>query len=203
MTNFDPIPAPGPLSTPLDPDGGLLCLSVYWRPNPDEPNPEMPGQKLSMTSYIPLRPRAACLCGRGKSYGACCRRRRYWYPICPNPGLKGDSLLAWQSATFSSVDGAAIRARLFDAVQLRCVEDSPTQSCPRAPAGRVDQGREARAMTVWCLLPASPAPFPGWEQEEWAGVAVHRHAHISPPPVLQSRARGERAGRRGPHGGMS
>jgi hypothetical protein len=124
MTNFDPIPAPEPLSTPLDPDGGLLCLWVYWRPNPDEPNPEMPGQKLSMTTYIPLRLRDACLCGSGKSYGACCRRRRYWHPICPNAGLKGYSLLAWQSATFTGVDGAAVRARLLDAVQLHCVEDS-------------------------------------------------------------------------------
>ena len=60
-----------------------------------------------------------------------------------------------------------------------------------------------RATTVWCLLPVSPAPFPGCEQEEWAGVAVHRHADISPPPVLPSMARGERAGRRVPHGVIS
>ena len=40
----------------VDPQEGVLCLSMHWRPNPDDPDPEMPGQKLSMSLYIPRAP---------------------------------------------------------------------------------------------------------------------------------------------------
>ena len=108
---------------PIDPNSGFLCISAHWRPNPNDPDPEMPGQKLSMASFILAQPRDLCLCGSGKRYGECCRRRRYWLPICPNPGLQGYSLLAPQSATFKDVDGHALHERLMADIRLQCVED--------------------------------------------------------------------------------
>jgi len=114
---------PATYQGPVDPNSGFLCLSMHWRPNPNDPDPEMPGQKLSMVSFIPARPKDLCLCGSGKRYGECCRRQRYWHPICPNPGLRGYSLLAPQSATFKNVNGRALRERLMTDIRLQCVED--------------------------------------------------------------------------------
>lgn len=115
---------PSELGGLIDPDGGFLAVTTHWRPNPEDPDPDMPGQKMTMTSYIPVSPKEACLCGSGKRYGACCRRRRVWQPICPNPGMQGYSLVVSQAATFSKVDGTAIRERLMADGRLRCVDKS-------------------------------------------------------------------------------
>ena len=109
----------------IDPNGGFLCVSIHWRPDPGKPDPEMPGQKMSTASYLPTLPDRPCLCGSGKAYGDCCRRQRYWHPICPNPGLQGYSLMVLQSAMFTPIDGAIWRERLLDDIRLQCVEDGP------------------------------------------------------------------------------
>ena len=44
----------------------------------------MPGQKLSMLTYIPLQPHDTCLCGSSQAYSTCCQPKRDWYPVCPN-----------------------------------------------------------------------------------------------------------------------
>ena len=98
---------------------------MHWRPDPGKPDPEMPGQKMSTASYLPTLPDRPCLCGSGKAYGDCCRRQRYWHPICPNPGLQGYSLMVLQSAMFTPIDGAVWRERLLDDIRLQCVEDGP------------------------------------------------------------------------------
>jgi SEC-C motif len=116
---------PSTYKGPINPNGGFLCLSMHWRPEPSAPDPEIPGQKLSMASYLPTAPDAPCLCGSGQAYRDCCRRQRHWYPICPNPGFQGYSLVALQSATFTSIDGARWRERLLDDNRLHCAEDSP------------------------------------------------------------------------------
>lgn len=36
----------------LDPNGGVLAHLTCWRPRPGDPNPEQPGEKLFMKSYI-------------------------------------------------------------------------------------------------------------------------------------------------------
>ena len=110
---------------PIDPNGGFLCISVHWRPDPGAPDPEMPGQKMSIASYLPVEPDAPCLCGSGKTYSDCCRRQRYWHPICPNPDLEGYSLMVMQSATITPIDDVIWRKRLLDDMRLQCVEDSP------------------------------------------------------------------------------
>jgi hypothetical protein len=110
----------------IDPDGGFLCLSVHWRPDPQAADPEMPGHKLSMSSYIPVFPRGACLCGSSKRYGDCCQPKHLWHPICPNPGGRdsGYSLVKPQKAIFRNVDGDAIRERLTADRRLRCTDTS-------------------------------------------------------------------------------
>lgn len=115
---------PPELSGMIDPDAGFLCMTSHWRPNPEHPNPEMPGQKLSMISFIPALPTQTCLCGSRKLYRDCCSRQRQWHPICPDPGMGGYSLVAPQSATFCQVDGRAIRERLSADARLRCTVDS-------------------------------------------------------------------------------
>ena len=121
-------PVPELPSTPMDFSSGFLCQWVYWRPDANAPDPDMPGLKQKVTMYMPVEPEAACLCGSGKPYGTCCRRRRYWYPICPNPGLQGYSFLAPQEAIFAGVDGRAIAKALWDDVRLHDVEATPARS---------------------------------------------------------------------------
>ena len=75
-----------------------------------------------------MPPEADCLCGSGRPYGACCRLQRYWHPICPDPDLRGYSLLAPQTAIFAAVDGDTIRDALIDDPRLHCVEDTGHRS---------------------------------------------------------------------------
>ena len=117
-----------PASTPMDVNGGFLCQWTHWRPNPDDPDPDRPGLKQQITMYMAVRPDADCLCGSGRQYGDCCRRQRYWYPICPNPGLEGYSFLAPQEAIFAPVDGRAIRMALMDEIRVHDVELTPRRS---------------------------------------------------------------------------
>jgi hypothetical protein len=114
---------PDELDVLIDPDGGFLCLTSHWRPNPRDPDPEMPGEKISMSSYLPCSPSAPCLCGSGLPYGRCCRPKPDWQPVCPNPGGRGYSLVRPQSATFHGVDRAAIRSRLAADPRFRCTVD--------------------------------------------------------------------------------
>ncbi len=107
----------------VDPDGGFLCLSTHWRANPADPDPDMPGQKQSMLTYIPLQPHDTCLCGSGKAYSTCCQPKRDWHPVCPNPDMEGYSLSAPQSATFHPVDGVTLREQLTKDTRLYCVDD--------------------------------------------------------------------------------
>lgn len=108
----------------IDPNGGFLCLSMHWRPKLGDPNPDMPGEKLSMSSYIPLSPADSCLCGSGKLYRKCCRPKRDWRPVCPNSGRQGYSLVRPQQATFRDVGGPTLRERLMADARLRCVDQS-------------------------------------------------------------------------------
>jgi hypothetical protein len=52
----------------LDMNGGFLCSWTYWQPDTAAPDPEVPGLKLSMITYLPVAPAADCLCGSGESY---------------------------------------------------------------------------------------------------------------------------------------
>jgi hypothetical protein len=114
---------PNELNELIDPDGGFLCLSSHWRPKPGDPDPEMPGEKMSMASYIPCAPVEPCLCGSGLPYRRCCRPKPDWQPICRNPGGQGYSLVKPQSATFRGVDRAAIHGKLAADPRFYCTVD--------------------------------------------------------------------------------
>jgi len=47
----------------LDPNSGYLCSWLYWRPDPTQPDPEMPGLKQMVITYLPTAPQDHCLCG--------------------------------------------------------------------------------------------------------------------------------------------
>src|SRR5690349_15842056 len=102
----------------LDPDKGLLCISVYWRPKRSDSNPEMPGEKLSIASFIPIDDSdEPCLCGSGNPFRTCCQAKPYWQAICPNPddpSLRSHSPLQPQSATFTNVDGYSLGPKFMD-----------------------------------------------------------------------------------------
>jgi hypothetical protein len=116
---------------PIDFDGGFLCFETYWRPQAGAPDPEAPGEKLRMSSYIPVAPAETCLCGSGKPFAACCRPKRLWYMVSPNPGIPGVagySLMKVQTATFPSVDGTSVRRALMSDIRLHCTEDTPERA---------------------------------------------------------------------------
>ena len=108
----------------LNPNKGVLYLAAYWRPRPDDPDPDMPGEKIHITSYLPLSDKDDCPCGSGKLYHACCQRKSHWPLFCPNPGLIGYSLFRPQSATFTKIDGKALGSALMDDERLYCVENT-------------------------------------------------------------------------------
>jgi hypothetical protein len=123
MDTFD-TPATVDLSG-LDPNGGVLVHAVYWRPQPKDANPDQPGEKLSMMSYLPTGTYAACRCGSGNLFGNCCQPLPHWLPVCPNPNREGHSLMSPQSALFSHIPTDAVYAFLQKDKRLYCVTDTP------------------------------------------------------------------------------
>ena len=109
----------------LDPNGGVLSHMACWRPRPGDPDPEYPGEKVFLTSYIPTDAEDPCPCGSGKQFDSCCQPLPYWRPVCPNPGMQGYSLMHSQSASFTNIPTDAVYAFLQDDERLYCVEDTP------------------------------------------------------------------------------
>lgn len=120
-----PVPAPGDPAGRVDPNSGFLCFTTHWQPDPKADDPDMPGRKVQMSSFIPAEPDSPCLCGSGKSFGDCCRLNPLWHPICPSPGDPAltYSLIRPQSARFQVLDVDAFRHGLTDDLRLQCVED--------------------------------------------------------------------------------
>ena len=114
------------LARQSDPYGGFLLWISFWRPNPDDPDPEMPGLKQSVISYMPLQRMDDCMCGSGRAYAACCQPKPIWEPVCHNPGLEGYSVLVPQEALFKQVDAPTLKERPDDDPRLAIVEDTPT-----------------------------------------------------------------------------
>jgi hypothetical protein len=108
----------------LDPNGGVLVITTYWRPRSGDPNPERPGEKRSALSYLPTDADEFCPCGSGNSFGACCQPLPYWQPVCPNPDMQGYSLVHPQSARFTHIPADVVYAFLQANERLYCVEDT-------------------------------------------------------------------------------
>jgi SEC-C motif len=112
----------------IDPDGGVLYIASYWRPDVWAPNLDMPGQKISIAAFLRVRGNARCPCGSGKRFRDCCRLLPYWRVLCPNPGLSGYAPVAPVTYTFTGVDGAALHAALIEDPRLYCAENTRKRS---------------------------------------------------------------------------
>ncbi len=115
----------------VDPDGGVLVVTTYWRPRPQDPDPDRPGEKLTMLSYLPTAAEQDCPCGSGQRFAQCCQALSYWHPLCPNPAMEGYSCVVPQTATFAPLSAHArreLRARLQAEERLYCVEDAPNRA---------------------------------------------------------------------------
>jgi len=112
----------------LDPGGGVLVCTTYWRPQPGAPDPEQPGEKASVLSYLPTKAKELCPCGSGTVFEACCQPLPYWCPLCPNPGMQGHSVLAPQSATFPKISRDWVYSFLQEDIRLYCVQDTPQRA---------------------------------------------------------------------------
>jgi hypothetical protein len=67
MDAFDALASPDLRS--LDPRGGVLVVTTYWRPRSADHDPEQPGEKLFILSYLPTGAKELCPCGSGKRFG--------------------------------------------------------------------------------------------------------------------------------------
>ena len=108
----------------VDPYGGVLVITTCWRPRPDDPNPEHPGDRVSLQIYHPTNAEDFCPCGSGKRFDSCCQWLPYWRPVCPNP-WQGCSLMRPQSARFTNIPYKAVHTFLQDDERLHCIEDTP------------------------------------------------------------------------------
>ena len=86
-------PVVEPASTPMEVNGGFLCRWTYWRPNPDDPAPDMPGLKQHLTMYIAVRPDAT----------ACVAAENRTAPVAAGgaPGIRSARIQACRAIAFS------------------------------------------------------------------------------------------------------
>jgi len=109
----------------LDPHGGVLAYTFYWRPQPSVPNPNWPGEKVIISTYLPTDAKDLCRCGSGKTFGACCQPLPYWQLVCRNSGIQQEhSLFIPQLATFTNISPDEVRDFLQDDVRVFCTEDT-------------------------------------------------------------------------------
>ena len=112
----------------LDPNGGALAYTIYWRPRAEDADPEMPGEKLAMVSYLPTKAGDLCPCGSGRRFGVCCQLQPYWELVCRDPDVQGYSLMLPQEVTFANVPTDAVYTFLQNDERLSCVEDAFPQA---------------------------------------------------------------------------
>jgi SEC-C motif len=108
----------------LDPNGGVLVYTTYWRPEQGAPDPEHPGEKVNVVSYLPVAPKDPCPCGSGNLFQACCQPLSYWQPVCLNPGMQGYQPMEPQVAHLSNIPPDAVYGFLQKDEQLYCVQDN-------------------------------------------------------------------------------
>ncbi len=108
----------------LDPNGGFLSYLIFWRPDPQAPDPAMPGLKQQGVFFKSVKPNEPCLCGSGRTYGQCCRLKPTWQVICYNPGAKGYSQVVLQEVTIQAIDPPTLKQRLDDDPRLAITDDT-------------------------------------------------------------------------------
>lgn len=104
----------------LHPNDVYYVYVSHWQPDPEAPNPNMPGRKAIMSMLKPAEPGMCCVCGSGKSFAACCKRRNYWILVCHNPDFNGYSNVEIHTATYHPPDSLVVRAALIADARFRC-----------------------------------------------------------------------------------
>ena len=104
----------------LHPNDVFYVYVSYWQPDPEAANPEMPGRKAMMTMLMPTISGMICVCGSGKSFSSCCKRRNYWIPVCINPDFESYSKMEIHSAIYQPHDCASLKEGLLSDARFRC-----------------------------------------------------------------------------------
>lgn len=112
----------------LHPNDVFYAFVSHWQPDPEAANPEMPGRKAMMTMVIPAKPGMQCVCGSGKLFTACCKRKNYWIPVCVNPDFMGYGKLESYQVTYRPTDCMVLKSRLTADERFRCNVDSDESS---------------------------------------------------------------------------
>jgi len=107
----------------LHPNDVFYVFVSYWQPDPEAANPEMPGRKAIMTMLMPAISGMTCVCGSGKYFSSCCKRRNYWIPVCINPDFESYSKMEIHSAIYQPLDCAALKEALMSDERFRCNND--------------------------------------------------------------------------------
>ena len=119
----------------LDPNGCVMAHTSYWQPKPSDPDPEQPGEKVTISSYLPTNARDLCPCASGKCFRDCCQPLPYWRPMSPNPGMQGYSLLGnrppsvtshrMMCTTYCKMMYGCIVPRISSGVRFGSIGESP------------------------------------------------------------------------------
>jgi len=108
----------------LHPNDVFYVYVSQWQPDPEAVNPQKPGRKAIMSMLRPAQSGMVCVCGSGKSFVACCKRRNYWILVCDNPDFKGYSKVEIHTAKYHPADCQAVKAALIEDERFRCNDDS-------------------------------------------------------------------------------
>ena len=108
----------------LHPNDVFYVYVSQWQPDPEADTPEMPGRKAIMSMLRAAQPGMVCVCGSGKSFVACCKRRNYWILVCDNPDFNGYSKVEIHTAKYHPADRQAVKAALIKDERFRCNDDS-------------------------------------------------------------------------------
>jgi Uma2 family endonuclease len=117
----------------VDMNGWFLCFWTYWQPDPAAPDPEMPGLKQEMVTYLPVAPAADCLCGSGKSYAGCCQTQTE----ATGTASKADMIayrslraVQWPATSIGKHAVCGTRITVHDILEDLTSGKSPQVACP-------------------------------------------------------------------------
>lgn len=109
----------------IDPRAGFMSLEVNGRPKGGAPNPNRPGEKLSIAMFRPCEPEESCYCGSRLDFQNCCGDRKHWPLVTPDPGGMSFNRMQAHSSVYSIRDVAKLRQAFMADARLQCIEDGP------------------------------------------------------------------------------
>ncbi len=112
----------------MDPRAGFISMEVYWRPKIGAPNPNRPGEKVSISMFRPCEPDASCYCGSGRDFQDCCQNRKQWPVVTPDPGAMSFSHAQAHSSVYPIHAVAKLRQTCMADPRLQCIIDGPGEA---------------------------------------------------------------------------